>query len=139
MKCRTLVMESMKIGGLGESTAGRFTTAQQRLCRHGRPHPRRVSLLHPSKSLLINHSISYPPRRNNSIIPSLHPLQNKTYIPCRQTNPVTVRFKAVGRAPILVDAKQRGQIGSDQKFGTLANHLRRQLKLKASESLVIPP
>ena len=47
-----------------------------------------------------------------------------------------MRFKAVGRAPILVDAKQRGQIGSDQKFGALANHLRRQLKLKASESLV---
>ena len=42
----------------------------------------------------------------------------------------------MGRAPILVDAKQRGQIGSDQKFGALANHLRRQLKLKASESLV---
>lgn len=49
---------------------------------------------------------------------------------------VKVRFKAVGRAPILVEAKQLGQIGSDQKFGTLANHLRRQLKLKGSESLV---
>jgi Ubiquitin-like autophagy protein Apg12 len=49
---------------------------------------------------------------------------------------VTIRFKAVGRAPILVESKQRGQIGSDQKFGTLANHLRRQLKLKTSESLV---
>ena len=52
------------------------------------------------------------------------------------TRPVKVRFKAVGRAPILVEAKQLGQIGSDQKFGTLANHLRRQLKLKGSESLV---
>ena len=52
---------------------------------------------------------------------------------------VTVRFKAVGRAPILVESKQRGQIGSDQKFGTLSNHLRRQLKLKASESLVLTP
>jgi hypothetical protein len=45
----------------------------------------------------------------------------------------------VGRAPILVEAKQLGQIGSDQKFGTLANHLRRQLKLKGSESLVRSP
>jgi hypothetical protein len=38
-----------------------------------------------------------------------------------------------------VEAKQLGQIGSDQKFGTLANHLRRQLKLKGSESLVRAP
>jgi len=52
---------------------------------------------------------------------------------------VTVRFKAVGRAPILVESKQRGQITSDQKFGTLSNHLRRQLKLKATESLVSFP
>lgn len=61
-------------------------------------------------------------------------------VPCQLSNlVVTVRFKAVGRAPILVESKQRGQIGSDQKFGTLANHLRRQLKLKASESLVYIP
>jgi hypothetical protein len=55
---------------------------------------------------------------------------------CRILIAVTVRFKAVGRAPILVESKQRGQITSDQKFGTLSNHLRRQLKLKSTESLV---
>jgi Ubiquitin-like autophagy protein Apg12 len=94
---------------------------------------------------------SIPPNLSSSIILSALPRDATTALsqaslpsktkrtpPC-QTNLVTVRFKAVGRAPILVDAKQRGQIGSDQKFGTLANHLRRQLKLKASESLVIPP
>ena len=42
----------------------------------------------------------------------------------------------MGSAPILVDSKQLGKIGSDQKFGALVNHLRRQLKLKPTESLV---
>jgi Ubiquitin-like autophagy protein Apg12 len=51
---------------------------------------------------------------------------------------VTVRFKGVGGAPILVEAMQRGQIGSDQKFGTILNHLRRHLKIKSSESIVLP-
>jgi ubiquitin-like protein ATG12 len=50
---------------------------------------------------------------------------------------VTVRFKAVGGAPILVESMQRGQIGSDQKFGTILNHLRKHLKIKSSESIVL--
>jgi ubiquitin-like protein ATG12 len=51
---------------------------------------------------------------------------------------VTVRFKAVGRAPILRENEQRGKIGSDQKFGTLSNHLRKLLKIKTTESMVSP-
>lgn len=133
--------ESMKIDGLGESTAGRFTSSQQR-----------SNFIDMADPIPDESPSSIPPNLSSSIILSALPRDATTALsqastpsktkrtsPRRQTNPVTVRFKAVGRAPILVDAKQRGQIGSDQKFGTLANHLRRQLKLKASESLVLPP
>ena len=49
-----------------------------------------------------------------------------------------VRFKAVGSAPILVPGKQLGRVSSDQKFGTLLNHLRRQLKMRQNDALVLP-
>jgi len=60
----------------------------------------------------------------------------KVFVNRLELTVVTIRFKAVGRAPILIESKQRGQIGSDQKFGAIGNHLRRQLKLKPTEALV---
>jgi ubiquitin-like protein ATG12 len=46
---------------------------------------------------------------------------------------ITVRFKAIGSAPIL--KQQVYRISSDQKFSVLVKFLRKQLKYKASDSL----
>jgi len=104
-------------------------------------YPWRVSFFYPSESLLLNNPLCSSSWCNHSSHSSLHPTENERSLLSREPSwwVVKVRFKAVGRAPILVEAKQLGQIGSDQKFGTLANHLRRQLKLKGSESLVRSP
>ncbi|BFZ59692.1 Ubiquitin-like protein [Saitoella coloradoensis] len=78
------------------------------------------------------------PNLTSSIIISNIP-EDATAALSRYTQPdtgkVAIRFKAVGRAPIL--KQQVYKITAGQRFQTVTTFLRRQLKLRPSDSLFL--